>query len=197
MSEEEAQDWITAQFGAARYEQLSDFVGLVIAENDRQNLIGPSTIATIWNRHIVDSAQLMSLAEPGSRWLDVGTGGGFPGMIAAALHDGPVVMAEPRRKRAEFLDSAVRRLGLETTAMVVAKKVEQVTEQADIITARAVATPENLLQATWHCATAKTRWVLPRGRTNVTGFPEGMVFHVKQSISDPESSILIVEQRAS
>jgi len=200
MTEEEARDWAREQVDATAFAKLERFVDLVVAENERQNLISPATIATIWERHVVDSLQLLTIvpADAG-RWLDIGTGGGFPGMVLAIAGAQPILMVEPRRKRAEFLSACVADLKL-ADARVAARKVEQVEWTTDVITARAVASVEKLLLAAAHCATTSTRWLLPRGTVDVASLPalcarHQLVFHVKQSLTHPDSSIIFFSPR--
>lgn len=198
MTEDEARALLIDRFGADRIERLGAFLALVVEENDRQNLIAPSTIESIWVRHGLDSAQLLFHVKHPASWLDIGTGGGFPGMVIAILHDQAVTMVEPRRKRADFLQACVERLGL-GNASVVTAKVEGVTGQFDVISARAVASVEKLLQAAGHCATPKTRWILPRGRIEPDQLAalrrdRRRMFHVEHSLTDPSSSILIVDR---
>jgi len=200
MTEGEAKRWFAEHWPSDRVAKVDQFLTMVAAENDRQNLVAPSTITSLWSRHAVDSAQLIALADDQGDWLDVGTGGGFPGMIVAILRDAPMIMVEPRRRRVEFLEQAVTDLNL-GNAIVKGTKVEQVTAKASVISARAVASVEKLLQATAHCATPSTRWILPRGRldgeqlTELRQQQRGKMFHVEHSLTDPESSILIVETR--
>jgi len=77
-------------------------------------------------------------------------------------------------------------------ADVVAGKIESLATPADVISARAVASVEKLLQAARGCATPKTRWILPRGQSP-NGEIGGRLFHVEQSITDPGSSILTLD----
>ena len=88
--------------------KLEAFVLLLRDANERQNLISAASGDQIWSRHILDSAQLVRF-EPfeGASWLDIGSGGGLPGIVIACLVDGPVTLAEPRRLRAEFLNDAI------------------------------------------------------------------------------------------
>jgi 16S rRNA (guanine527-N7)-methyltransferase len=200
MTEDEARVLVGERFGAERTQRVADFLALVREENDRQNLIAPSTVETIWVRHGLDSAQLLFHVEQRSGdWLDIGTGGGFPGMVVALLFDGAVTMVEPRKKRAEFLGECIRRLNI-PNAVVVASKVEAVDGQFAIISARAVASVEKLLQAAGHCAKPDTRWILPRGRIEADQLTSlrrdrTRLFHVEQSLTDPGSSILIVDRK--
>lgn len=203
MTEAEARAWLEERFGAERTERVERFLAMVIAENDAQNLISPGSIAEIWSRHAVDSAQLLGMAgaDTDGCWLDIGTGGGFPGMVVALLRDAPVVMVEPRKRRVAFLDHAIDTLEL-GNASVKCAKVEQVDVEASVISARAVASVEKLLQAAAHCATPETRWILPRGRLDpgeinrLRQTQRGMMFHVEHSLTSPDSSILIAEKRA-
>ena len=67
---------------AARLEELE---ALVVAWTRTSNLVSPSTIPQLWERHILDSAQLLPLAPKGATWLDLGSGGGFPALVVALL----------------------------------------------------------------------------------------------------------------
>ncbi|GGB38775.1 ribosomal RNA small subunit methyltransferase G [Sphingomonas metalli] len=200
MTEEEARDWALDLVGAQRFAMLERFVDLVLAETAQQNLISPATIPAIWSRHVVDSLQLLPLANRSSgAWLDIGTGGGFPGMVLAIAGATPMLMVEPRRKRATFLSECVATLGL-ADARVAAAKVEQVDWTAAVITARAVASVEKLLLAAAHCATEETRWLLPRGLVDPADLASlaaqhRVVFHVEHSLTQPDSAILILDGR--
>lgn len=199
MTEDEARALIAERFGDARTDRVAAFLDLVREENARQNLIAPSTIDTIWVRHGLDSAQLLFHVEQSEKpWLDIGTGGGFPGIVVALLCRGPVTMVEPRKKRAEFLSHCVTHLQI-PHATVLASKVENVSGTFATISARAVASVEKLLQAASHCGTQDTRWILPRGRIEPEQLQalrrdQSRLFHVKHSVTDPGSSILIVER---
>lgn len=189
MTEEDARTWMEERFGRAVTTRVEQFVGMVAAENLLQNLVSPGSLSAVWGRHVVDSAQLIGLAPAGaSSWIDIGTGGGFPGMVVALCWPGRVTMVEPRRRRAAFLQECVDRFSA-ANAIVVASKIELVTTAGDVISARAVASVEKLLQAARGCSTPKTRWILPRGQSPV-GEVGGRLFHVEQSITDPGSSIL-------
>ena len=196
MTEDDARSWVKQHFGDQKYRQVERFVGMVIEASRDQNLVAPSSLDTVWSRHVVDSAQLVGLAGLGEGvWLDIGTGGGFPGIVVAILANFNMVLTEPRRKRASFLESCVSDLGMNTRCQVVASKVETVQIPAAIISARAVASIEKLLQNAIHCATTTTRWLLPRGQIRgsemaAVGRNWRGVFHVEQSITAGNSSIL-------
>lgn len=201
MTEEEAEGWIEDRFGPAAHARCREFVRLVRAEATRQNLIAPSTLEQIWSRHVVDSAQLVPLAPGEGMWLDIGTGAGFPGLVVALLRAERTLVVEPRRLRGNFLRAAAAELDLSSVEVHTAK-VESMATSAAVISARAVAPVEKLLHAAASCATTATRWLLPRGRTGAAELAQLRQhwtgeFHVEQSLTDPDSSVLVLDHVAS
>lgn len=142
-----------------KYELLRDVAGDVSREtfrrlehfeaefkrwNSRINLAAPSTLNQLWERHILDSAQIAPLAPTALRWLDLGSGGGFPGAIMAIiLRERPgahIELVESNNKKAAFLKSVLGSLGAPATVHV--SRIEQAVgkvEQPEIVTARALA----------------------------------------------------------
>ena len=143
-------------------DRLALFRELVTAENARQNLVSPASLADFDTRHIEDGMQLAALGKPGS-WCDVGSGAGLPGIVIAIVTGAPMTLIEPRKLRADFLRRAVTALGVD--AEVAEMKAERVVAQFDNITARAVAELSKLFAITEHLAQLGTRWVLPKGRS--------------------------------
>lgn len=201
MTEEEARARVEALVGAAAMPSLERFAALVVAENERQNLIARPSIATIWVRHMLDSAQLLPMAadHPGL-WIDVGTGAGFPGMIIALACERSVALVEPRRRRAEFLQSVVDDEGIAARVSIHQVKVERVAPtEAAVISARAVSSLSQLLQSTSHIASMNTLYLLPKGQSATTELNEAQLgfeglFHVEQSVTNPESGIIRAHQ---
>ena len=179
------------------FDRIQDYVDLLKAASGEQNLIAPSTIPSIWERHILDSAQLVRFEPyPGASWADIGSGAGLPGIVVALIVEGPVTLIEPRRLRAEFLTVTVEKLGLADRVRVEAAKVERVRGTFDVITARAVARLVDLLAFSQHLSTRNTVWALPKGRSARTELAEAQmtwqgVFHVEQSVTDRDSHILV------
>ncbi len=176
-------------------EKLEAYAALLKEENERQNLVSASTIQQLWERHIIDSAQLVRF-EPhrGASWADVGSGAGLPGIVIACLVDGPVTLLEPRRLRADFLHKVVETLRLR--ASILCAKAERVDGAFDVITSRAVAKLENLLKISAHLSTRKTVWALPRGRSAEQELVEARrtwqgAFHVERSVTDVDSHIVV------
>ena len=180
------------------FEKLEAYAALVRAENSRQNLVAASTLDELWQRHIVDSAQLVRF-EPaaGASWADVGSGAGVPGVVIACLVDGPVILIEPRRLRADFLHKLCESLQLNAT--VAACKVERAEGKYDVITARAVTSLARLLEISAHLSTRKTVWALPKGRSADRELVEARrtwqgEFHVEQSVTDADSKIVVATE---
>lgn len=197
MTEADAIAWLTAHFGEDKVALLGRYVELLLAEAANQNLIAPSTMTQVWSRHILDSAQLVPLASETGPWLDIGSGAGLPGLVAAILRPQRTLLVEPRRQRASFLQQCADSLGL-TQVEVRPCRVEQVTTPAAIISARAVAPVEKLLHAATACGTPATRWLLPRGQSGAAELAAlerrwTGVFHMKQSLTDAGSTILILD----
>jgi 16S rRNA (guanine527-N7)-methyltransferase len=137
--------------------RLDRFVDLLLNWQLRTNLIAPSTVPSVWTRHVADSLQLLELVDaPQARppvWLDLGSGGGFPGIvIACALADVPgaqIHLVESNLKKAAFLREAIR----ETNApgIVHPARIESLASAlaaiaVDYVTARAVAPLPDLLE---------------------------------------------------
>jgi 16S rRNA (guanine527-N7)-methyltransferase len=179
------------------FARISAYAELLKAEASAQNLIARSTLDALWERHILDSAQLARF-EPfaGSSWVDVGSGAGLPGIIIAALVEGPITLVEPRRLRAEFLQRTVDQLGIAPRVTVAATKVERITGKFDVITGRAVAALERFLDLSHHLSTQNSIWALPKGRNAKSELADAQqrwqgVFHVERSVTDDDSYIVV------
>ena len=180
------------------FDRLQRFAELLRDETRHQNLVSASTLESLWERHILDSAQLARFEPfPGASWVDIGSGAGLPGIVIALLVTGPVTLIEPRRLRAEFLERAVAELGLGGRVTVAPVKVERLCGRYDAITARAVAPLAKLLGISTHLSTGKTLWVLPKGRSAQSELAEARRnWHCEvesvPSSTDPKSEILLI-----
>lgn len=199
MTEEEAKQ----RLGVPRetLQRLTDFVELLKRENLRQNLVSQASLDHVWARHILDSAQLMRFAPANAaKWLDLGSGPGFPGLILALLTGCSTTLVESRKLRAEFLGRAASRLGVDAHTHVICGKVETVPTAAyDVITARAFAPLPKLLALAERFAAPSTRWILPKGRNAkseleaVESLWQGE-FRLEPSLTDPAAQIIVGEQ---
>jgi 16S rRNA (guanine527-N7)-methyltransferase len=131
--------------------RLDRFVATLLTWQQRINLIAPATVREVWTRHIADSLQLLALAPNARIWLDLGSGGGFPGLaLACALAETPgaaVHLVESNGKKAAFLREAIRVTGV--PAIVHHARIEQTETKLDgaveAVTARALAPLNELL----------------------------------------------------
>jgi 16S rRNA (guanine527-N7)-methyltransferase len=125
--------------------RLDRYVALLLEWQAKTNLVAPSTLPNLWTRHISDSLQLLSLAPSAKAWIDLGSGGGFPGVVlACALAETPcatVHLVERIAKKAAFLREAMRVTGSPGAVHLadIGDTVERFAQPIDCVTARAVA----------------------------------------------------------
>lgn len=198
--ESAARDWLARTFTptAAQWARLERFAAMLVAENDRQNLIAASTIPTLWVRHIADSAQLLALDTRDGKglWIDLGSGPGLPGLVIAILSERPMLLVESRRRRCDFLRAVITELALDHVEVVEAPLERVATRPAATISARAFAPLDRLIDLSARFSTESTRWLLPKGRNAVKELallpqPWQNLFHVEQSRTDADSQILV------
>lgn len=163
-----------ARTGVSRetLDRLSTYAALLEKWQTAINLVAPKTLPDLWARHFLDSAQLLALAPPGvKRWLDLGSGGGFPGLVIAALGVETVHLVESDQRKGAFLREAARAMGVPATLHV--KRIEAVEPAAlhqamggapEVISARALAPLEALLPLAHRLAGPETVYLLPKGR---------------------------------
>lgn len=205
MTEEEAKAWIDAHLDVSRetWGRLERYVAILLSEMEEQNLIAQSTRPHVWARHIVDSAQLLSLASNATSgtWVDLGAGAGLPGIVIATLSDRPILMIETRRKRIDFLNDVIADLGLRN-AQVFGGRVEAAPAMnAAVISARAYAPLPKLIGSALHLSNPDSLWVLPKGRSAKNELEAARaswqgVFHVEPSVTDAESAIIVARNVA-
>ena len=125
--------------------RLDRYVALLLEWQAKTNLVAPSTLPNLWTRHIADSLQLLDLAPSARTWIDLGSGGGFPGVVlACALAETPganVHLVERNAKKAAFLREVVRITSASATVHLagIGDIVDRVGSRVDCITARALA----------------------------------------------------------
>lgn len=131
--------------------RLDRYIALLREWQAKTNLVAPSTLPHLWTRHIADSLQLVDLAPTAKRWTDLGSGGGFPGVVLACAMAGmpgaSVHLVERIAKKAAFLREAIR---VTTSPGVVhlaeiGDNVDRITGPVDCVTARALAPLHQLI----------------------------------------------------
>jgi 16S rRNA (guanine527-N7)-methyltransferase len=198
-SEDEARSWLASlpECDEQAMDRIERLIALLRVENERQNLVSRASFDAIWRRHIADSAQLLTLVPRGiSPWMDLGTGAGFPGLVIAALRpECDVLLVESRARRIGWLESVTEALCLDHTR-VLGRRLELLeARKMAAISARAFAPLDKLLSLSSRFSTAKTLWVLPKGRSaqqevgNLKGWRHA--FHVEQSMTESQSGIIV------
>lgn len=198
-TEEEARAFVAARSGQSAIDKLERFADLLSKENAAQNLIAASTLQMVWQRHIADSAQLLDYCADTNPlpWLDIGSGAGFPGIVIAILRpQRSITLVEPRARRVEWLERCIISLGL-GNCRVEKSKIEALKPfPAGVISARAVASLDQLITLGRRFSTTDTLWLLPKGRSaaqELARLPKRTqeLFHVEQSATDPEAGIVV------
>jgi 16S rRNA (guanine527-N7)-methyltransferase len=151
-------------------ERLDRFVELLLTWQKTTHLISPSTIPKLWTRHVADSLQLLDLAPSARLWVDLGSGGGFPGLvIACALADTPgaqVHLVESNTRKAAFLREAARITGAPAVveAMRIEKFVANFSAVPDVLTARALLPLKSLLDQSFLLLSRGALGLFPKGQ---------------------------------
>lgn len=125
--------------------RLQKFVGLLEKWQEKINLIGKSTLADIWRRHVLDSAQIAPhIAAKEGKIADMGSGAGFPGIVLSIVTGRQVHLIESDQRKCAFLFEAAR--VTEAPAVIINRRVESVTDiKFDVVTARALAPLDELI----------------------------------------------------
>ena len=157
-------------------EKLSIYEKLIIEGQKKFNLIGKSTLGSIWLRHFADSAKLLKILKEVYQnsegkvlnLLDVGSGAGFPGVVLSIMINAEkipikVALADSNRKKSLFLKSIKKELGVSYT--VVNKRSENINQKFEIITARAVTSVKTFLDLNHNLIKKESILVLFKGRT--------------------------------
>ncbi|WP_372886573.1 16S rRNA (guanine(527)-N(7))-methyltransferase RsmG [Shimia sp.] len=151
-------------------ERLETLAALLTKWNPRINLVSKSTLADLWQRHILDSTQVFDLAGGSvDHWLDIGSGGGFPGLVVALMAAEPgaprrVTLIESDQRKCTFLRTVLRETGVAAT--VLTRRIEEADPQnADILSARALADLDGLLGFAERHLSADGTALFPKGVT--------------------------------
>ena len=191
------------QISALATERLQIFVGLLAKWNAAINLVSPASLAEVWTRHVADSAQVLDLAPiRRARWLDMGSGAGFPGIVIALITadtQNPVEMTlvESDRRKAAFLSTVSRETGV--PMIIQAARIEAVAPQsADTVSARALAPLVKLCSfAERHLAPHGAALFLKGGRYDAEIAEArrtwSFALDVRRSSTDPAGAVLIMK----
>ncbi len=185
----------------ARLEIIAD---LLIHWQKTINLVAPATIPDLWSRHIADSLQLMNhVPETPLSWVDLGSGGGFPGLVVAAVlaerAGSKMALVESDTRKAAFLREAARRASLPVS--VHPQRIEQVAQAlapgTQVVSARALAPLPKLLDLAAPFLAAGALGVFQKGKDaegELTAARKDwtLQYELRRSLSDPDGRVLLV-----
>jgi 16S rRNA (guanine527-N7)-methyltransferase len=199
-------------FGVSRetIERLKIYEALLRKWQPTINLVAPSTMESIWHRHFADSAQILRLVpliRP-IRWLDLGAGAGFPGLVSAVLlcdqTASRVILVESDSRKAAFLREVVRETGIaaSVTVDIAVSRIETLANQArigavDVISARALAPLPKLLRLALPFFQSETTGLFLKGRevgAEVAAAQQVFEFdaELQSSLTDLDAGIVVI-----
>ncbi len=187
-------NWVVADVSRETSERLATFADLLIHWNTRINLVSAGDIEQIWSRHIADSLQLLPDLAAGPGFIDLGSGGGFPGLVLAIATGQPVILIESDRRKASFLREAARATA--TDAIVLAQRIDDVDlPPSQIVTARALAPLPQLLEWASRLLAPDGICLFLKGRRAASELTAAqtewhMTVSKRQSRTDPDGVIL-------
>ncbi|HLT77170.1 MAG TPA: 16S rRNA (guanine(527)-N(7))-methyltransferase RsmG [Ferrovibrio sp.] len=202
-------DDFQARTGVSRetLERLRIYAALLEKWQKAINLVAPNTVPELWSRHFLDSAQLLALAPPDTaRWLDLGSGGGFPGLVIAAMGVPAVHLVESDQRKTAFMREAARAMGISPVFHV--KRIEALDPVAlhaamgglpQVISARALAPLAELLALAHPLAGPETVYLFPKGRQARDELTEARRYWTIENVealpsqTDPAASILRIK----
>ena len=153
---------------------FESYENFLLKQNKHFNLVGSSTIQSVWTRHFADSAKLFSFIHSRAKGTkktievcDVGSGAGFPGIVLSILSlqsklNISITLFESNKKKAKFLMELTKKLELNTK--VYASRVESINKKYDIVCCRALSSLKNILYLTKNCSKKNSLFVLPKGK---------------------------------
>jgi len=196
-----------ATFNVSRetLDKLLAYVALLEQWQPRINLVAGATLPDVWHRHIADSAQLLALAPKSGKWLDIGSGAGFPGLVIAIMAHGSaglrVTLIESDRRKCAFLAEVARHTGI--SVEIHTARIEQIATQAmlnpvDVESARALAPLVRLIPLSLPFFGDATLGLFPKGRdaeSEVTQARAAWDFDVEMTPSLTDAAARIVAIR--
>ena len=184
-------------------ERLQSFEVLVKKWTRKINLVSRQDVDNIWDRHILDSAQIFSLAPSTAKWVDIGSGGGFPGIVVSILSAEyapaqETVLIESDQRKCAFLRTAFRELSL--NGRVICDRIENVQPQnADVVSARALADLSQLLTHAERHLTPSGHGIFLKGKNwamehQIAQQQWSYVCEAITSKSDPAAAVLKIKE---
>lgn len=139
-----------SQFGDDVWDQLLSYAGMIEKEGELRGLVGPRELQRLWTRHILNSTAILPFIPAGVDVVDVGSGAGFPGIVAAIVRkDLRFLLVDSMERRVQWLNDVVATLSIPNVEVIHARSEDLINAvRADVVTARAVAVLKNLIPLT-------------------------------------------------
>ena len=153
------------------YEKLQKFIALLIEWNEKMNLVSKNSLADVWIRHVLDSAQLVDYIPVNAKQIvDIGSGSGFPGIVLAVMlqdikPQSNITLVESISKKSVYLNDVKQKLGLNSVCVVNDRVENAVFKSIDLITARAVASMDVLCGYAKKIGDKNTEMLLLKGKS--------------------------------
>lgn len=186
---------------ASRETLLAQFASLIRKWNPAINLVSPTTLADLETRHIADSMQVSHLADKDGAWLDIGSGGGLPGIVIAISEpDRDITLVDSDRRKVTFLQTVIRELGLRNCKAIASRIEALPPANARHLSARALAPLHRLVPyLDRHLADNGTAWLM-KGRNwqaelDEVGQDMGYSVTVHPSATDHQAAILQLDRK--
>ena len=186
--------------------KLEIYADCLIEWQSKFNLIGKSTINSLWHRHILDSIQLVStIPEDFQSLMDIGTGAGLPGFILAIYYNQlgkEIYLVDSNKKKCTFLDYVATRCNVDVK--IYAERLQDLAVQdsfkVDVITARAFASIDNIMSLSRPYSHKKTKYLLQKGvnaKSELTNAKISSKLRVEliNSVTQENSYILNIERK--
>jgi 16S rRNA (guanine527-N7)-methyltransferase len=187
------------------WDRIDVFVALLLKWQKVINLVAPSSLPQLWTRHVADSLQLLPLAEGSRRWVDLGSGGGFPGVVIAIALTGRegahVDLIESDSRKCAFMREAIRETG--APARVHCARIEAALEDwvepVDVVSSRALAPLPLLLDYAYPLLKKGARGLFLKGQdveAELTAASKSwnIQAELKPSLTEPRARLVIVER---
>jgi len=180
-------------------EKLKQFTNLVLKQNKNYNLIAKSTENQIWERHILDSAQLVKFIDFNSKSLaDLGTGAGFPGLVIEIFNKNKafhVKLYEKSPVKRQFLEGAIKELRLKSTVL---GDVKDEVLDSEIIVCRAFKKLDKVIQVSREIAKKPHKLIILKGQNaqeelNISLKTKKYPYKLEKSITNEESKIILMK----
>lgn len=185
------------------HRKLEIFVEMLAKWNRSINLVAKSTLDDVWRRHIEDSLQIAALESYSGQWLDLGSGGGLPGLVIAAAKAetypaSHITLVESDQRKCAFIAAAADAMQLDVS--IQCRRIEESpTQTYDVISARALASLPKLLELALPYRHEKTVCIFPKGaraeaEMNLALGEWNIDYEAMQSLTDPSATIFRIQE---